>query len=138
MTEERSLPDARYTIPWPNGMAGLGQAIFTVLLIGLSVAAFQRNLVWSKPQLLWSDVVRKSPGEARPHNNLGSALVNSGRYDEAIPSLQFAIGADPRYVEPHYNLAFSYIKKGRFEQAVPELKEVLRINEVKSMTPATI
>jgi tetratricopeptide (TPR) repeat protein len=111
-------------------MTGLGPAIFAVLFIGLSVAAFQRNLIWMMPELLWSDVVRKSPREARPHNNLGSALVASGLYDEAIPSLLLAIGADPQYLEPHYNLAFSYIKTGRLEEAVPELEEVLRINAI--------
>lgn len=104
--------------------------VMLILLLAVSTAAFERNLAWTTPEVLWSDVVRKSPGKARPHNNLGSALVASGRYDEAIPSLLLALAADPRYVEPHYNLAGSYIKTGRLDEAIPELKEVLRINEV--------
>jgi tetratricopeptide (TPR) repeat protein len=129
VTEERSLPELLH-IPWPYTLTGLGPAIFAVLVICVSVAAFQRNLIWTMPVVLWSDVVRKSPLEARPHNNLGRALLASGRYDEAIPSLHLAVRADPRYMEPHYNLALSYIKTGRLDEAVPELKEVLRINKV--------
>ncbi|MBI5560641.1 MAG: tetratricopeptide repeat protein, partial [Deltaproteobacteria bacterium] len=104
--------------------------IILVLLIILSAAAFKRNSYWDADTALWRDASDKSPGKARPSNNLGSALANAGRCEDAVPVLRLAIKSDQWYIEPHYNLAVCYIKKGSFDEALPELLFVLKINDV--------
>ncbi|GEM_PF-3054002 len=104
--------------------------IFTALLIILSIVTIKRNHIWQNDIAFWSDVARKSPGIARPHNNMGSALLNVDRCDDAVPSFLLSIKADPWYIEPHSNIAMCYIKKGRFDDAIPKFEEVLRINAV--------
>ncbi len=111
-------------------MSLLRLIIFAALLIALSITTIKRNSMWQNAITFWSDVAGKSPGEARPHNNMGSALIIAGRCDDAMPSLLLSIKADPWYIEPHYNIALCYIKKGRFDDAIPKLEEVLRINAV--------
>lgn len=104
--------------------------IFAALLIILSIATIKRNHIWQNDAAFWLDVAGKSPGLARPHNNMGNALMSAGHCDDAIPSFLLSIKADPRYIESHYNIAMCYIKKGRFNDAISEFEEVLRINVV--------
>ncbi|MBI3756103.1 MAG: hypothetical protein HY265_08095, partial [Deltaproteobacteria bacterium] len=61
-----------------------------------------------------ADSVKKTPKKARTQNNIGYALINANRCDDAVSPLLLAIKADPWYIEPHYNIALCYIKKGHY------------------------
>src|SRR3989304_5408453 len=50
--------------------------ILAVTVTPLSVAAYQRNLVWKDGVTLWRDVVGKSPLKARTYFNLGLVFFN--------------------------------------------------------------
>jgi tetratricopeptide (TPR) repeat protein len=73
------------------------------------VTTYQRNLVWGNKVSLWRDVIAKSPNKARPNNNLGSALIDANRPDEAIPFLEKAISIKPDYADPYYNLGTIFL-----------------------------
>lgn len=105
-------------------------AVSVILLLILSIVVRGRNHAWGNEITFWSDVAGKSPNKTRAHNNLGNALINAGRCDEAIFSLRLAIRADQWYIEPHYNIALCHIKKGLYDEAIPELEEVLRISAI--------
>lgn len=107
-----------------------GILFFAVALVILSIAALKRNYLWADGIAFWSDAAKKSPAKTRPHNNLGEALIEASRYDDAMSALFLSIKADKWYIEPHYNLALCYIKKKLFDEAIPELEEALRINAV--------
>jgi Tfp pilus assembly protein PilF len=69
------------------------------------------------------------PEFGNPYNDIGSYLIQLGRYDEAIPWLQRAIGA-PRYEPrhfPYFNLGRVYIAKGMLARAQECFNESLRI-----------
>jgi Tfp pilus assembly protein PilF len=69
------------------------------------------------------------PEFGNPYNDIGSYLIQLGRYDEAIPWLQQAIAA-PRYEPrhfPHFNLGRVYIAKGMLARARECFNESLRI-----------
>jgi len=55
---------------------------------------------------------------ASAHNNLGYALINLQRYDEAIVSLNRAIALDRSQVGAYHNLGNSLQALGRFDEAV--------------------
>lgn len=61
--------------------------IYILVILLLSTGAYLRNQVWKSDAGLWADCVMKSPGKARPYNNLGRAVADQGRYREAIPYL---------------------------------------------------
>ena len=111
-------------------MSRLETPVLAIVILLFSVWAFTRNMAWSNEVTLWTDTSMKSPGEARPHNNLGSALLKVGRYIDAIDVLKLSVEADPWYVEAHYNTALAFIKLRRYDEAIPELEEVLHINTV--------
>ena len=103
--------------------------LFAAILV-FSLAAFSRNFVWTDGVSFWRDAAGKSPHEARPLNNLGSALMTAGRYDEAIAELKNSVKADPWYPESHFNLGVCYLKKGLLDDAIPEFDKVIGINAV--------
>ena len=73
--------------------------------------------------------IEVDPEFGNPYNDIGSYLIQQGRYDEAIPWLERAIVA-PRYEPrhfPHFNLGRAYIAKGMLTRAKECFDESLRI-----------
>jgi Tfp pilus assembly protein PilF len=63
--------------------------------------------------------IQIDPDFGNPYNDIGSYLIQLGRYDEAIPWLEQAIGAkryEPRHF-PYYNLGRAYLAKGSINRA---------------------
>ena len=84
---------------WPNRAQWVGIGILAALLISPTLA---RNRIWNNDLLLWRDTVAKSPGKARPHYNLGVALLRKGQVGKAGESFRAAVSLDP---EDDYNWA---------------------------------
>lgn len=99
-----------------------------VCVLGLGFSAYERNLTWATPVSLWLDIVNKAPKKARGHNNLGVALSEAGRYEEALPCFVKAIMIDKQYSDPYSNAAVVYSVKGDDDRAIQCLKEAVRLN----------
>lgn len=104
----------------------------TVLLVGLAALlcfwTIERNRAWHDPMSLWSDAVAKAPNKARAHNNLGVALRESGRLQEAAERYREVIRLDPRFIEAYNNLANVYLDLGRREEALSYYYQALKLN----------
>jgi tetratricopeptide (TPR) repeat protein len=84
----------------------------------------------------WDDVIRfftaaeavrpQSPGA---HANLGLALFNKGRLDEAVAECQQAIRLEHDFPEAHRCLGNAFQKKGRLDDAIAEFQVVIRLNK---------
>jgi Tfp pilus assembly protein PilF len=73
--------------------------------------------------------IEVDPEFGNPYNDIGSYLIQLGKFDEAIPWLERAIAA-PRYEPrhfPHFNLGRAYAAKGMLARAGECFKESLRI-----------
>jgi len=102
-------------------------SVCCVLVTLFSYWTFQRNDVWRDDVTLWADCVEKSPNKARPHTNLGEALVNQKRYDEALTNLLKAIQIDPNYIQAHLNLGVLYGKQGETDKAIEQYHKTIQI-----------
>lgn len=80
----------------------------------------ERNRVWSSELLLWQDTVRKSPGKARPHNNLGWTLARAGKRPEAIRAFRNALNVGPS-ARTHFNLGQALLAEGEPREAAKHL-----------------
>jgi hypothetical protein len=74
------------------------------LAAGLGAATAARSLVYADEVGFWSDVVRKSPGNARAQANLGHALALACRQAEAEVALSRALALDPAQFRAAANL----------------------------------
>jgi len=99
-----------------------------ICFFGLGFSAYSRNLVWETTVSFWLDIVEKAPEKARGQNNLGVALSESGRYEEATPYFMKAITLDKFYSDPWSNAAVVYSVKGDDDRAIHCLKEAVRLN----------
>ncbi len=93
----------------------------------LGVATYARNLVWKDELSLWTDVVAKSAGKARPHTSLGVAYWETGRVEDAIREYREAIRLAPGEAEAHYNLGVAHAGKGQVDEAMREYREAIRL-----------
>jgi tetratricopeptide (TPR) repeat protein len=104
--------------------------IITVCAITLvfSTWTYERNTIWSNAVSLWSDVVKKSPQKARPHNNLGNALNRQGKIEEAIGHFNRALQINPAYAKAHNNLGTALASQGKTTAAIEHFGMALYIN----------
>jgi tetratricopeptide (TPR) repeat protein len=97
------------------------------LIVLFSIAAYQRNGIWKDELSLWSDVVKKSPNKARPHNNLGAAFADQSRWEEALPECEIAIALQPDFVDAHYNMGLIYYKQGKIPDAFGKFETAIKL-----------
>jgi len=93
-----------------------------------SAWTYERNTIWSNAVSLWSDVVKKSPQKARPHNNLGNALKRQGKIKEAMAHFNKALQINPGYAKAHNNLGTALASQGKTEEALEHFGMALYIN----------
>ena len=98
------------------------------LVVVYSGMTMGRNRIWKNDFALWSDTVRKSPGEAIPHNNLGLAYSAKGWVDKAINEYRLALKISPDISLAHYNLGGAYYDKGWVDRAIEEYQHALEIS----------
>ena len=61
------------------------------------------------------------------HNNLGNALLQKGRIDEAIAHLAQALLINPDNADAHYNLGNALLQQGRVDEAISHYQSALRL-----------
>ncbi len=65
--------------------------------------------------------------DAETHNNLGTALAQAGKIDEAIAHFEQALRSRPDFAEAHYNLGSALLQVGKNQEAIEHLEQALRI-----------
>jgi tetratricopeptide (TPR) repeat protein len=99
---------------------GLVVALLTLLTI-------QRNRDYISEFTIWQDTVAKRPNNSRSHYNLGLALKNTGRIQEAIEQYLQAVRIKPDFAEAHNNLGIALERADRIPEAIEHLQQALRI-----------
>jgi tetratricopeptide (TPR) repeat protein len=100
--------------------------VFLVVAVGLGFLTAQRNADYSSDVSIWSDTLMKRPQNPRAHNNLGKALLEAGKVQEAIGQLKQALQiAD--LAEAHNNLGNALAQTGKIEEAIPHYERALQI-----------
>jgi tetratricopeptide (TPR) repeat protein len=60
-------------------------------------------------------------------DNLGAALAQAGRVQEAIEHCEHALRIKPDFAEAHYNLGIALVQAGRVPEAIGHYEQALRI-----------
>jgi tetratricopeptide (TPR) repeat protein len=67
------------------------------------------------------------PDYAAAHYNLGLALMQTGKIEEAIAHYQQALLIKPDYAAAHYNLGVALMQTGKIEEAIAHYQQALLI-----------
>ena len=110
---------------------GLGRrmmlATVSVVAIALAVATNERNATYRDALTLWTDTAAKAPDNPRAVTNLGFALLQQGRVEDAQQLYAAAVQRQPNRAETRINYANALTATGRFDEAVAQLAAALRL-----------
>jgi len=119
----------RGTVP---GLAAVARwappiAILGAVLLALGCATVHRNSDYASPVVLWQDLVSKRPDHPLAHYNLGVALANVGKINEAIQQYREALRAHPDNADAHFSLGVALVKIGQAGEAIEQYREAIRL-----------
>lgn len=116
------------------------------LLLTLSVAAtspaavaqsidqlFEQGIVaqadgnYFQAELIWRRVIEIDPELALAYGNLGVALYNQGKLEEAIAAFRQAIRLQPRYGYAYNNLGIALADQGKLGGAIAAFRQVIQL-----------
>ena len=109
---------------WQKGTMG-GAA---VALIVLGLLTWRQANIWRDDETLNRHIIALNPQARNAHFNLGKALYNQGRYEEALEATRIAVEQAPDDFEIHANLGSILNTLGRFKEAETHLRRALALN----------
>jgi tetratricopeptide (TPR) repeat protein len=107
--------------------AWVGGALLIAIAAPLSAATVLRNQDYRNAEAMWRTVVDRAPDNPRGQMNLGVALSELDRYEEALVFLDTAIALDPDNAEAHGNLGVALGTLGQIDAAEAHLRRALEI-----------
>jgi tetratricopeptide (TPR) repeat protein len=122
------------------GPAGLAAAALTLglpkfalrplaglLLCGLGLLTWRQCATYANAETLWRTTLSENPGAYIVSYNLGCVLLQEGKADEAINSLQRAVALQPDAAEAFYNLGCAWALKGQPDKAAQYLQRAVEL-----------
>jgi len=106
---------------------GLRPYLVIALVTVFAALSFARNRVYRSAEIMWRDVARKSPRNARAVTNVGNTCMRRGDISGAIDHYRKAIQIDPGYALGHYNMGTVLHRRGDSAAAVAALREAIRL-----------
>jgi len=98
-----------------KGLAILFGVVYSAFLVGQT---WSQASAWESPIKLWEDNLSKCPSCLDARGGLGGALVEKGRYREAIVHLEVAVAGQPDSVTYHHNLGEAKLNLGDIRGAL--------------------
>jgi tetratricopeptide (TPR) repeat protein len=96
------------------------------VIVALMICAGKQTSYWRDSELLWNHTLASDPGNYFAYNNLGVAMMRSGRLTEAIEHYQIALEINTNYAEAHYNLGWLLDQQGRPDEAIVHYQKALK------------
>ncbi len=104
--------------------------LFPAGIIFLAIMAFiswNQCAYWKNSIELWMHAIKITKCNYLAHNNVGLALYEKGRNDEAIYHYNKAIHIKPDYALAYNNRGISYGELGQYQQAIEDFNKAIRI-----------
>jgi len=105
----------------------LEPVLCAALLMTLGALTWKQCGMYANVETLWQATLARNPDSWLAHNNLGTALRQKGRVDEAITHYQEALQIMPDNESVHFNLARAFYQKGKVDQAIAQFQLALQI-----------
>ena len=99
-----------------------------VCVIVLILLTRQQVGYWRDSISLFTRAVQVTEQNHTAHNNLGIALMESVRLDEAMDHFREVLRIKPRYKKAYNNLGIALSRQGKWDEAVEHYRKALQIN----------
>jgi protein O-mannosyl-transferase len=112
---------------WHYGAVAFSVAGCAAIVLCM-VSTRQQLGYWKNSETLFARALQVTQNNYIAHNNLGNALYQKGRIDEAITHYQETLRLQPDYALAHNNLGTALYQKGQTDEAIAHYQETLRLN----------
>jgi len=99
-----------------------------VLLFLLGVLTWRQTAEYRDVNTLYTATLKENPSCWMAHYNLGIALSEEGKTDQAVDHYRQAVTLRPDYAEAHYNLGRLLVEQGRAGDAIAHYEKAVEIN----------
>lgn len=106
-------------------LVAIGVAILVVSAFALLTA--RQSRLYADPIALYTATLRGNPECWMAHLNLGGALLDGGKIEEAARHFEQALQLKPDYAEAYYNLGNCAARSGHLEEAIARFRQALQI-----------
>ena len=107
-------------------------ALAAVIAALLLVGTITQQLNWASDLLLYTRAVSIAPGNLVARNNLGNALLERGRFQDAVAVYQQVLKLDPNFWMATYNLGYVSYRLQKFDDAEHYLSRAILLNPYDS------
>ncbi len=121
----RTAPGAPARPPWLRWSPAAAVAL---CVAALGYATHLRTLDFRDATTIWRDTVAKVPRNERAHNNLGMALMESGRLEPALEHFLQAVSLCSGYFDANANAGLALERLHRPDEALPYLERAVQID----------
>lgn len=101
-----------------NALATMAGSVVTVLIVALFC------------NLPGFTVTSKDRMRAVTHNNVGAALIDQQRYEEAAGQYHAALELEPGYAEALFNLGLVFYELDRFDEAIEQFEMAIHLRPI--------
>ena len=111
-----------------SAVSTLGVVLVLTVGASLDTATALRNRAYQSVESIWRTTVENCPQHARAHVNLGMALLESNRVEEAIAECRQAVQLSPNNYIAHNALGFALAQQGRPAEAIEQFSQAVQLN----------
>lgn len=104
----------------------LGLALVLGLWFALAMASRQQTKIWLDTERLWTDTLRVNPTSTLAHDNLGVALAEAGRKEDARAHFEASLRLQPGDPTAALNLGVDAAGREEWTEAIGRYKRALR------------
>jgi tetratricopeptide (TPR) repeat protein len=112
---------------WRYRRAAMG-SVAGVILASLLAGAYVQTAYWKNSVSLWTHTLAYTPQSSVAHCNLGIALADQGKLDEAIQHFDRALQLNPDDAKALNNLGKVLTTQGKLDEAIQYFDRALQLN----------
>ncbi len=112
---------------WSDPRRDWGMIMGVAGVAMLATATWTRCRVYADAETFWRSYAAKDPGAYIAHVNLGVALAQAGKLEEAIGHFEQTLRLKPDYAPASYNLGRALAQQGRIRAAIPYFEQAVRL-----------
>lgn len=121
-------------LTWSAGFAAkqwrITEPVLGCLAIGvigaLMICSWKQTTYWRNSETLWTHTIACTADNELAHYNLGIALDEQGKLDEAMAQYQEALKIRPSYPAAENNLGLALQRKGALDEAIAHFQKAIQ------------